>query len=163
MANKPKETTRTRSMIGGGTKTVTKSKGVDAQGTMTKRRTVTKEKSSLSPYRFLDGGVESGKNSVTKNVVKQKFASGATRKVKTLSSQESKKVDGDKFNRTTSATKTKVAGKGLLNKAKSLAKPAHKTGYSSSSYDGTVSHEGKKTYESAKNRIQGVSKKISKK
>lgn len=162
MANKPKETTRTRSMIGGGTKTVTKSKGVDAQGTMTKRRTVTKSKEYTGRLGETPGPL-GRKMSVTKDVVKQKFASGATRKVKTLSSKDSKKVDGGKYETTTSATKTKVAGPGILNKAKSLAKPAHKTGYKSSSYDGDVMPGEKKSYGSAKAHVEVLSKKISKK
>ena len=162
MDNKPKNTTRTRSMIGGGTKTVTKSKGVDAQGTMTKRRTVTKSKEHTGRLGETPGRL-GRKMSVTKDVIKQKYASGATRKVKTLSSQESKKVGGQKYERTISATKQKVVGPGILNKAKSLAKPAQKTGYHNSFYNGTLSYGGQKNYESAKARVQGLSKKISKK
>ena len=156
MANKPKETTRTRSMARGGTKTVTKSKGVDAQGTTYKRRTVVKEKDSYNPF----GNPTGGKNVVTKDVVKQKFASGVTRKVKSLSSSASRKVGEETWNKQTTAQKTRIAGKGLLNKVKALAKPAQKTGHASSSFDGIIGREGKANYDRAKSIVKKVSKKI---
>jgi hypothetical protein len=159
MDKKPKTSsssnTRSRLTLGGNVKTVTKSKSVDAAGNKTKKRTV--ERSTLN----YGGGPDL---SVTKQKIKQKFAgTGATRKVKTLSSKsiselglpdQSRKV---KFSETNTATKEKISNRGLINRGKSWAKSSNRSGRTT-----TSDLDRKVNYGSAKKNISSVSKMIRK-
>jgi hypothetical protein len=157
MANKPKEKKIVRTNpFSGNQKTITKSKTIDAQGTVTKKRTVTRGP-VLTDWEKL---------SSEKSKIKQKFASGVTRKVKTASSTENRyrQPGKDTFNREdrTTTQKEKISGPGLVNKVKSLAKPSHKQGRSSTSYGGKFYGESKISYGSAKRNIGNVVKRLKK-
>jgi hypothetical protein len=156
MDTKPKTSTRSRVTLDGNVKTVTKSKSVDAAGTKTKTRKV---------ERFTPGYGGPSESSVTKQKTKQQFATGATRKVKSLSSNKrwegAKK--GQSEERSYTATKEKAAAPGLKNKVKSLAKPSHKTGYRSSAIDGVPTDRGKMKYDVAKSNVNYYAKKMRKK
>jgi hypothetical protein len=135
MANSPKnDSTRTRRTLGGGTKTVTKSKGMDA-GVKTKTRTVTREMPT-------DKGVVTTKKEVTK----KRFPDRSTSKSK----KETVYRGGQNKNLTT--VKEKTSKGGLLNKAKGLVKGSNKYAYTSG--DNFVS--------SAKDVNYGYAKKLQK-
>jgi hypothetical protein len=149
MANKPKEKTIVRTNpFSGNQKTITKSKSVDAQGTVTKSRSVTEKGQDLS----------------TKKVkAKQKFANGATRKVKSLSSSSTDIYRyGPKKQTSTTATKEKVVDKGLVNKLKGLAKPSQKTGYTRNLSGGYSYTANNLDYASAKKTVKRVNKNLKK-
>lgn len=154
MANKPKEKTIVRTNpFSGNQKTITKSKSVDAQGTVTKSRSV---------YR--KALTEKGQDlSTKKEKVKQKFANGATRKVKSLSSSSTDIYRyGPKKQTSTTATKEKVVDKGLVNKLKGLAKPSQKTGYTRNLSGGYSYTANNLDYASAKKTVKRVNKNLKK-
>jgi|LakMenEpi03Aug12_release.lakeMendotaPanAssembly.Ray.scaffolds.fasta_scaffold412444_4 hypothetical protein len=158
MDKKPKETTRSRMTLGGNVKTVTKSKSADAAGNKTKTRAVTRSTPGYGyPSDF----------SVTKQKTKQKFASGATRKVKTMSSStyETPSVGGRNidYEKSYSATKEKVTSPGMANKAKSLARSSNKSGSRRTTIgNDSLSSTSKRNYNVSKSNIKAVSKKIRK-
>jgi hypothetical protein len=137
MDKNPKETSRTRKTLGGGTKTVTKSKSMDAAGTKIKTRTVSRDVPS-------DAGV----SSVKKTTTKRKFASGQTSKRKV----ESVDRKNSGFGKTTTV-KEKVSGPGVANKAKGLVTKSDKY-----AYKGTGSEAKSMNYKSAKG-VQSLVKK----
>jgi hypothetical protein len=150
MANQPK--TRTRRTLGGGEKTVTRSKYTDAAGTKVRERKVTKEVPS-----------ESGVSNVTKTTTKRKFASGQTSKRKVQSVERANA--GASKNRISglervslgpskiTSVKEKVSGRGVVNKAKGLMTAADKYGYS-----GTGVSAKSLNYRSAKGMQKAIKK-----
>jgi hypothetical protein len=157
MANsskKPKEKTVVRTNpFGGNQRTITKSKSVDAQGTATKTRSVTRK--VLTDRTAL---------SSTKSKIKAKYANGVTRKIKGTSSTETayRQPSENKFKRKTTTSKERISGKGIVSKLKSLARPSHKQGHSSTSYGGEFFHEDKMGYGPAKKRTNQIVKDIKK-
>jgi hypothetical protein len=153
-SKKPKEKTVVRTNpFSGNQRTITKSKSVDAQGTTTKTRSVSR--GALTDRAAL---------STTKSKVKQKFADGTTRKVKSTSSTETdySQPSRNRFKRETTTSKERVSGKGVVNKLKSLARASHKQGHSSTSYGGEFFHEDKMGYGAAKKRTNRIVKNIKK-
>jgi hypothetical protein len=114
MTNNQNETSRTRRTLGGGTKTVTKSKSVDAAGTKTKTRTVSRSIPSAS-----------GVTDVKKQVTRKKFEDGSTSKQKKETVYRAKS-GVDKM----TTVKEKTSKPGLVNKVKSLVQGANKYAYS---------------------------------
>jgi hypothetical protein len=144
---KPKERTR----VSPSGAIITRSKTVDSKGTVTKRRSVTRRD------RIDYGGL----NAISiKSKVKQKFADGSTRKVKSFSSKESPFINENKWSRQTSAVKEKTAKKGLLNKAKSLVTRSNKSGKEISASQNIPSFEKKMNYNSAKKQVKKLQQAI---
>jgi hypothetical protein len=153
-SKKPKEKTVVRTNpFSGNQRTITKSKSVDAQGTATKTRSVSR--GAITDRAAL---------STTKSKVKQKFANGTTRKVKSTSSVETdySQPVRNRFKRQTTTSKEKISGKGVVNKLKSLARPSHKQGHSSTSYGPDFYQEDKMNYGAAKKRTNQIVKDIKK-
>jgi hypothetical protein len=150
MASSPKnDSTRTRRTLGGGTKTVTKSKNIDAAGTKTKTRTVTRETPTKKGVITTDEGrLILGKGMVTskKEVTKKRFPDRSTSKSK----KETVYRGGENKNLTT--VKEKTSKGGLLNKAKGLVKGSDKYAYTS----------GNNFVSSAKDVNYGYAKKLQK-
>jgi hypothetical protein len=135
----------------GDERTVTKSKSVDSQGTVTKKRSVTRE--ALTDRADL---------STTKSKVKEKFADGTTRKVKSLSSSTGDYRGPHRFKTEKTAVKEKTSGKGIVNKLKSLVKPSDKKAYSSVDYNKKFERGNQTGYRSAKKTFRQVSRNIKK-
>jgi hypothetical protein len=111
MANQPK--TRTRRTLGGGEKTVTRSKYTDAAGTKIRTREVNKEVPS-----------KSGVTAVSKTIKKRKFANGQTSRSKV----ESVERANSGFDKITSV-KDKVSKKGIAGKGRGPLTQSDKYGY----------------------------------
>jgi hypothetical protein len=135
MASSPKnDSTRTRRTLGGGTKTVIKSKG-----TISKKRTVLREIPT-------DKGVVTTKKEVARN----KYPDG----LRTKSKKETVYRGGQNKNLTT--VKEKTSKGGLLNKAKSLVKGSNKYAYTSG--DNFVSSAKEVNYGYAKKLQKSIKK-----
>ncbi len=150
MASSPKKiSTRTRKTLGGGTKTVTKSKGM-AAGVKTKTRTVTREIPTDMDVITTDKGrriLSKGMVTTKKEVTKKRFPDRSTSKSK----KETVYRGGENKDLTT--VKEKTSKGGLLNKAKGLVKGSNKYAYTSG---------GNNFVSSAKDVNYGYAKKLQK-